>query len=481
MPIGFPNGDQYKDDLALQADPRYDTPIINPDEFVENRTGVAVGSEWDYMESSPVPQEQRSVSQEPMLQDIDYQVSREGGVTRIQPLREETLPEKLDIIKNYASGVVDKITGPDRHVTWPEKAFNSLVEAFKLPGDVAQGKIDPSSPEAAGRAFELAGALVFGPAPIAKKVIDGTLGSFAGVTSKALDKKKLNEANLMHASGDNPEAIWKQTGMWKGADGRWRYEIPDTDMKFAPLEKWKEVNNNLGDVIDHPELFKAYPQFKNVRLDLDTKLEGPAAVRGELIIINPKMINSERDLKRALIHEIQHLIQRHEKFEFQGTNPKSAGERSVLELFRKVMNTEEGPERDALIKLYQDIKDNEKDMGWYLYNRNPGEVEANLSMRRFELNNPPMSPMQTKQWLEDAGHSFPDLPIHQLDASASYMKATPEAIEGIMNKYAKKEITSTEMHKQAEKLGWKLDMPRSKYDNIITATDPSGKTHKLSF
>jgi hypothetical protein len=44
--------------------------------------------------------------------------------------------------------------------TWPEKIASTLVDAFKLPGDVYQGKEDPLSDKGIGRAFELAGAVV---------------------------------------------------------------------------------------------------------------------------------------------------------------------------------------------------------------------------------------------------------------------------------------------------------------------------------
>src|SRR6185369_6907776 len=56
--------------------------------------------------------------------------------------------------------------------------YDTVKNAFGLAHDVYGGKIDPMSDQGIERAFDLAGMMVAGPAPVAAKMADGTLGSF---------------------------------------------------------------------------------------------------------------------------------------------------------------------------------------------------------------------------------------------------------------------------------------------------------------
>src|SRR5882762_8779354 len=156
-----------------------------------------------------------------------------------------------------------------------------------LPGDVLSGKVQPGSIQEIERAADLAGLMVAGPAPVASKMADGTLGSFAGVTSRTLDKGALETAQAAEREAVHPDEIWQKTGFFKGADKQWRYEIPDEHAKLSDrgftvntledpnaggeINKLYTVNNKtktgsttsqitrLPDILDHPELYDAYP------------------------------------------------------------------------------------------------------------------------------------------------------------------------------------------------------------------------------
>lgn len=72
----------------------------------------------------------------------------------------------------------------------------------------------------------------------------------------------------------------------------------------------------LGDVIDHEELFKYYPDAKNVRVEFVDKIKG-----GGTGVYNPNSNTiqvvrgrSKEKMEETLIHEIQHWIQRQEQF-----------------------------------------------------------------------------------------------------------------------------------------------------------------------
>src|SRR5882672_7761781 len=139
--------------------------------------------------------------------------------------------------------VLEKLTGSDggeRFQTWPERLARS---AFTLPGDVLSGKVQPGSTQEIERAADLAGLVISGPAPVAAKLADGTLGSFAGVKSTALSGlpksqrnpellTKFYDAQNMELDAMHPDDIWDKTGFFRGADQRWRYEISDADAKL---------------------------------------------------------------------------------------------------------------------------------------------------------------------------------------------------------------------------------------------------------
>jgi len=60
------------------------------------------------------------------------------------------------------------------------------------------------------------------------------------------------------------EKIWIDTGWEKGADNKWRFEIDDSRAKVK-INPIFEISS-LGDVLDHPLLFRNYPQLKNIKV-----------------------------------------------------------------------------------------------------------------------------------------------------------------------------------------------------------------------
>ena len=88
----------------------------------------------------------------------------------------------------------------------------------------------------------------------------------------------LKAARQFEAMGKDPKTIKWATGWERGADGKWRYEIPDLKFKHNYELNRKNANTTvigrefslpfakLSDVIDAKELFDAYPQLKNIKL-----------------------------------------------------------------------------------------------------------------------------------------------------------------------------------------------------------------------
>ncbi len=157
-----------------------------------------------------------------------------------------------------------------------------------------------------------------------KKSGNGKRWAFAGEKSETADRSLLARAEQMEAEGAESEDIRKETGWFKGNDGKWRYEIDDSQMVGLPYDV-ENTETTLDKLIKHDKLFKAYPQLRKLKVVIDTDFGAFAFYsRAEkLIKIQPTIfINGKLGVRglNTLIHEIQHAIQHIEGFE-DGTTP----------------------------------------------------------------------------------------------------------------------------------------------------------------
>lgn len=97
-----------------------------------------------------------------------------------------------------------------------------------------------------------------------------TLFQFAGPKANTADMTALNSARILESQGKNLEEIRKETGWFKGKDNKWRFEIDDSAAKFKDIDINKKKKFKLGDVLIHEELFKAYPDLKNINVEFAT-------------------------------------------------------------------------------------------------------------------------------------------------------------------------------------------------------------------
>ena len=188
--------------------------------------------------------------------------------------------------------------------------------------------------------------------------------SYAGRNANGANLESLREAQEMQAAGADMESIRKATGWHEGMDGKWRWEIDDSKMEYhragdalfgrnhpeyaeqqrleqkmlygeltdteqarlrALTETWGRERNRLServergnarleDVLDHEELFRAYPQLRHVRVVFDETPKGVLgsfSAEGNQITISEELRDAPQDV---LIHEIQHAIQNAEGF-----------------------------------------------------------------------------------------------------------------------------------------------------------------------
>lgn len=74
---------------------------------------------------------------------------------------------------------------------------------------------------------------------------------------------KLSKAQSMAKEGKNELEIWRDTGWFRDKDGAWKFEIGDGDAKLNPKF---QSGGKLGDLLKHDELFKAYPELRDVKV-----------------------------------------------------------------------------------------------------------------------------------------------------------------------------------------------------------------------
>lgn len=188
--------------------------------------------------------------------------------------------------------------------------------------------------------------------------------SFAGQKASTANLEQLKNAQEMETLGADMKSIRKATGWFKGMDGKWRFEIDDSEMTYHRggdaafsrdhpdyaeyqklMRKWMtgEVtaeeetrlrqmdetwgreygrlservdrgNATLEDILDHEALFRAYPQLRRTKVefaDMPKNTMGSYSPSQNLITLSNELRNAPES---TLVHEIQHAIQNAEGF-----------------------------------------------------------------------------------------------------------------------------------------------------------------------
>jgi Large polyvalent protein associated domain 23 len=210
------------------------------------------------------------------------------------------------------------------------------------------------------------------------------LAILGGIAAKTFPWAKLKIAEAMEKAEKSVDEIWRATGLERGADNRWRFEISDRGYRAKP---------NIG-VLDnegfrvaplyeqqvHPGMQAAYPSLaeakSKIRIDPSMRTEGVGSFTpgGAL---TPKAIEidvpSRSHVRVKSVHELQHMID-HLEGHARGGSP--------LEFMRPGVSREQA--RD-------------------MYYRLAGEVAARNAQHRLydsELQRMRRSPQWTEKKLE---------------------------------------------------------------------------------
>ena len=239
--------------------------------------------------------------------------------------------------------------------------------------------------------------------------------TFGGENAVNADLDALGRAVDMDAAGTEMRDIFRQTGWFKGADGKWRFEIDDSKMKYRhqgdlnymkdpeyreyvglwdkvvasfdvpeeeELERFYELDRRyknvvpqavyrvteggavLSDIIEHEELFENYPQLRNAPIRFDKLPQGDKGnynpITNELTL-NRSLRDAPED---TLVHEIQHALQSIEGFsegaspEYWKRNAPAGEERSAYQLYRNTAGEIEARDVTARRKMSEEQRRN---------------------------------------------------------------------------------------------------------------------------
>jgi hypothetical protein len=195
----------------------------------------------------------------------------------------------------------------------------------------------------------------------------GALHSFAGPKAQTADHAALARAQEMTAAAQPRDVIFRETGWFRGPDGRWRFEIDDSaaalDLMPAQRPGGRPAHGWLGNVLQHDSLLGAYPDLGRVSVyhgDLGPKIRGQFVGRvgnprdPAYITVSPR----SEDPLATLLHETQHAIQQIEGFARGGTvQPVPRGRPAPnLEAYRRLADEVEARNVEARVPMPMDLR-----------------------------------------------------------------------------------------------------------------------------
>ena len=170
----------------------------------------------------------------------------------------------------------------------------------------------------------------------------------------------LDVAREMEEAKKDAKAIKMATGWERGADGKWRYEMPDAKIKDTIdvgggniVKRFEEdmlwTDGKLEDAVDAPKLFEAYPQLKNIKIHTDAVMNDMPSNGFYNPQTNTITIHADelKYLNSILNHEVQHAIQNIEGF------AKGGNSETVRSRIQRIIDEEKDASEYAKSNLKQ--------------------------------------------------------------------------------------------------------------------------------
>ena len=190
--------------------------------------------------------------------------------------------------------------------------------------------------------------MVVGPEGISR------ISAMIGENGNSAFDKNFKIAEQMRRKGDTNEDIIARTGFWFDEAGTPKYEIDDSNamLKFDPAKAKAGQEVLASDFIQHDDLFAIYPDLAKMPVKF-IKNKNPEA-KGYLDLdkneiglnINNKDFVEEDsiELVASMLHEMQHALQKREKFDQGGDwnkflkDPNKFTPEEYKEAYKKYVN-----------------------------------------------------------------------------------------------------------------------------------------------
>lgn len=226
-------------------------------------------------------------------------------------------------------------------------------------------------------------------------LVPGKLGKVIGSTGEAeamvvpahktKSFEEISRAVSMIARGVNPEVAYKSTGIYKGPkDNILRSVISDEGASLKEIDKAA----TLGDLIEHPKLFAAMPELKNIKISkVPQETLDAATKRGSTILGgydpagNTLQLNFNRrtdELISTILHETQHAVQSGNNMVGGGNVARAMRHPETERVWNQISPT-----------LPKNLPEDEFDsllnrISREVYMRGAGEAEARATQKMFE-------------------------------------------------------------------------------------------------
>jgi hypothetical protein len=129
---------------------------------------------------------------------------------------------------------------------------------------------------------------------------------------------------MLEKQGKTPQQIWKDTGTFKGPDGKYRQEIDDSSIKLVDTLSDNLANKrNIDRYWEHQPLYDAYPDIRQTKfMPTDSLASGNAdwTPSQNLIRLGQGEGFSSITPASSTLHELQHAIQKREGFQSGGSS-----------------------------------------------------------------------------------------------------------------------------------------------------------------
>lgn len=244
----------------------------------------------------------------------------------------------------------------------------NIAQPYKEAYDIARGRTLKSEDEQKDFAFDQ---LMNVMGPGALKAI------FAGIGAKTFNARMATKAIDMTSQGINPTKIWRETGMYRGHDGHWRFELPSPQWtnKGSPGDTEEGLRNFF---IRHPALEEAYPGLKKTKIEFVDKLGSSyGKTRGPEGTLTFGQYNPVGGFANAAVHELQHAVQAREPFRGKGASYSTILEDPRIDT-RVAPSGPQSMDPD-IINVRNNILQRR---AFNLYEREAGEVEARNAATR---------------------------------------------------------------------------------------------------